>query len=472
MRQYIRYLSLQINGDTFIENQSRHNLRCVFTVSVYPHDAMSVADIRIYNLNQGSIIENGSSVVLTAGYEDDYDEIFTGTVINSLKERDSVNTVTRLTCRSTSISQRGSISGTYGQGALLVDVLRDLAQQYPIHLDIDESQFDDNPSFPSGYAINGDIPKELDSLADRFGFTWVVDRGSLIITRDGKERSLQPIDVNQDTGMVGFPEINRGPQGLGVYVVTRIKSAIRANSKINVQSDYATYNTGNLSVSEVSGDTSANGEYNVLSLRYEGDTHGDEWNLHIDAIRPNTGQVQSAVGIDQIDGSELGGALVWGNRVSQEFRNKVREIGGRLRINPNWLMAVMAFETNYSFSPSIPNAAGSGAIGLIQFMPGTARGLGTSTQQLAGMTAVQQLDYVERFYQPYANKIRSLYDAYVAVFYPAALDKPDDFVIFTRPSVGYTQNASLDLDRDGKITKRELGSVVVRAYNLGVPNSR
>lgn len=41
-------------------------------------------------------------------------------------------------------------------------------------------------------------------------------------------------------------------------------------------------------------------------------------------------------------------------------------------------MAAMAFESGETFSPSIKNAAGSGAVGLIQFMPSTAKALGTS----------------------------------------------------------------------------------------------
>ena len=46
--------------------------------------------------------------------------------------------------------------------------------------------------------------------------------------------------------------------------------------------------------------------------------------------------------------------------------------------NPDFLLACMAFESGMSFCSSIRNAA-SGATGLIQFMPSTARGLGTTT---------------------------------------------------------------------------------------------
>ena len=52
-------------------------------------------------------------------------------------------------------------------------------------------------------------------------------------------------------------------------------------------------------------------------------------------------------------------------------------MAGRLGISEADLMAVMSFETGGTFNPGIRNAAGSGATGLIQFMPSTAAGLGT-----------------------------------------------------------------------------------------------
>ena len=58
-------------------------------------------------------------------------------------------------------------------------------------------------------------------------------------------------------------------------------------------------------------------------------------------------------------------------------------------------MACMAWESGETFSPTIRNGAGSSMIGLIHFMPTTAKSLGTSTEALSKMTAVEQLDYVE-----------------------------------------------------------------------------
>lgn len=53
--------------------------------------------------------------------------------------------------------------------------------------------------------------------------------------------------------------------------------------------------------------------------------------------------------------------------------------------------------TGERFRANTVNRA-SGATGLIQFMPSTAKQLGTTTDKLAAMTEVDQLDYVAKYF--------------------------------------------------------------------------
>jgi hypothetical protein len=154
------------------------------------------------------------------------------------------------------------------------------------------------------------------------------------------------------------------------------------------------------------------------------------------------------------------GGIVWGAKVSTQFRAKVVAIGQRLQVDPNYLMACMAFESAGTFSPSKRNAAGSGAVGLIQFMRDTAIGLRTDTHSLAAMSAEEQLDYVERYFWPYRGRLSTLEDVYMVILYPIAVGKPGSHVLFTRPSVAYDQNAGLDANEDGVVTKDEAAAHV------------
>ena len=162
--------------------------------------------------------------------------------------------------------------------------------------------------------------------------------------------------------------------------------------------------------------------------------------------------------------------IAWGKRVSEEFRRRMVDIAIDLDIPVDYLTACIAWESGRSFKPDIKNMAGSGATGLIQFMPSTARALGTTTQQLAEMTAEEQLFYVHKYFQPYRGRIKTLEDVYMAILWPIAIGKPDDYVLFdraTRPTT-YRQNAGLDYNKDGKITKWEATAKVRAAFAQGL----
>jgi len=149
--------------------------------------------------------------------------------------------------------------------------------------------------------------------------------------------------------------------------------------------------------------------------------------------------------------------LAWGAKVSPAFRDKIRAMSGRLGCDPSDMMTAEAWESGRTFSPSVKNMAGSGAIGLIQFMPATAIALGTTVAALALMSAEEQLDWVEKYFQPYKGKLATLADLYMAILWPAGVGKPMEFVLWdqaSRPTT-FRQNAGLDINHDGAITKAE-----------------
>lgn len=173
----------------------------------------------------------------------------------------------------------------------------------------------------------------------------------------------------------------------------------------------------------------------------------------------------------QPDASPAPAGIAWGAKVSQVFRDRVKWIADELGVSASDLMACMAWESGRSFSPSIKNMAGSGATGLIQFMPATAKRLGTTTTALAAMSAEDQLNYVYKYFAPYTGRLHGLSDLYMAILWPAAVGKPDDYPLFTG-GISYRQNAGLDANRDGKVTKAECAAKLyaIRAEGLRPEN--
>lgn len=168
--------------------------------------------------------------------------------------------------------------------------------------------------------------------------------------------------------------------------------------------------------------------------------------------------------------------LAWGQKVSKTFRDRVWWIADTLTaaqgaiFDANNLMACMAWESGETFSASVKNMAGSGATGLIQFMPATAKGLGTTTSRLAQMTAEDQLNFVYKYFVQTIKArgpVVSLEDVYMAILLPSAVGKPNSHPLFTG-SVAYRQNSGLDIDKDGKVTKFEAAAKVREKLEKGL----
>lgn len=134
---------------------------------------------------------------------------------------------------------------------------------------------------------------------------------------------------------------------------------------------------------------------------------------------------------------------------------RLEEIAICFDLKPEWLLKVFLREANLN-TKAINKL--TKAVGIIQFMPKTARYLGTSTTELYNMSFIEQLDYVEKYLEKMGKgkKIRSYEDLYLLIFYPKALSKSDNFVIGRYNSTFFRQNKYMDINRDKKITVRDV----------------
>lgn len=144
---------------------------------------------------------------------------------------------------------------------------------------------------------------------------------------------------------------------------------------------------------------------------------------------------------------------------------KVKDVAHNLRIDPNWLMLIMNFESGGTFSPSVLNPTG-GATGLIQFMPATAKDLGTSTSELARMSFSEQMNWVEKYYKRTGviSRVTDATDLYLATFFPRAVGKPRNYVLQTdtlSAELIARQNPAFDPNKTGKITVGQIEDFMI-----------
>ena len=150
---------------------------------------------------------------------------------------------------------------------------------------------------------------------------------------------------------------------------------------------------------------------------------------------------------------------------TDKFESKVRKVSRKLGIPPEWLMSVMYSESK--FDASARNSKGSGATGLIQWMPATAKDFDITVEKLRNLNHIEQLDFVYK----YMNRVRkkygsfdSLTEVYLAILYPKAIGEDYCYTLYASPSRSYKMNTILDENKDSRVTVKDIDDRMRRLY--------
>lgn len=153
------------------------------------------------------------------------------------------------------------------------------------------------------------------------------------------------------------------------------------------------------------------------------------------------------------------------NYVTLEFLKRVVEIADELEIDPDDLMAVMAFESWITPDAGRPNTA----YGLVQFteisIQEINRNNGTeyTKADVIEMDIMEQLELAYLLYRPFTGRMHGLGDVYLGIFAPVALswDERNDDTILYSEGRNYEQNRGLDRDNKGYITIADAYAAVI-----------
>jgi hypothetical protein len=143
------------------------------------------------------------------------------------------------------------------------------------------------------------------------------------------------------------------------------------------------------------------------------------------------------------------------------FTEAVNTVAANLGIDPNILTILMHFESGLSASRKNPN---SSATGLIQFLSSTAQGLGTTTAALGAMTRVNQMSYVQKYFQQQFQQYgqqTDFVDLYLLINYPAGVTVTNPCTPLPYTPTALANNSIL-ANSSGWITK---ASILTCFYN-------
>lgn len=144
--------------------------------------------------------------------------------------------------------------------------------------------------------------------------------------------------------------------------------------------------------------------------------------------------------------------------------------------DPNALMVVFVLETFAKKTGKIDHLIKNSLNyrGLLQFSPANLRAMGYTVEtfeKLANYEQVEQVVY--KYLKPYSGRMRCLADIYLAVLFPVAIGKPDNFVLqhgkLTAEKVARA-NPLYDIDKDGDIevgeVKRRLAEYIPAGFTI------
>lgn len=288
----MRKFRIEINGKAFIKelpdtDGSGRTFRVVFHTETRYTYALSLLDLRIYNLSSDTLLEattlkKDSQITLYAGYDDNFLPIFTGNICAVLNEREGTELVTHILAKSSYAERRKNVSISLGMKTAPTAAIKAVVAQSGRKIKIDESQFKDIKT-TSKFICNGDWTEALNKLGSMYDFNWN-DNGEYInIDRPQYARSGAPIEVNMCTGLISYPQASSDNADIFAEFSVRLNPSLELGNKINLRSKYATFNTSNMYFKSPENTSGLNGQYKVVEIAHDGDSWGDKWQTKVKA---------------------------------------------------------------------------------------------------------------------------------------------------------------------------------------------
>jgi len=256
------------------------------------------SEIAIYNLNtptQMQLVDEGATVVLEAGYQNgDFGEIFSGTIFQSLFEREGV-TDTKLTLRC--LDGARLLTDNFCSGEMAAH----LSQQthFQVAMNAAQHTIDYDPSginklrtmkYPRAgviHATPGEILREIMKYKDTQSQE---GNNVFFFTKKGKVL-FGELTADPDPNFIVVSPGSGGLVGTPVQTMYGANFVCLLNPKIElvipmkmVRLDMSLVKEQKASIGELTGILDETQEYAVMGVRHVGDTRGDSWYTYVTGV--------------------------------------------------------------------------------------------------------------------------------------------------------------------------------------------
>jgi hypothetical protein len=317
-QQWLRACSLVVGDDTdaieLAGDPANPILRIKFTVHYYTKESPASLHARVYNLSPQTIqsiigftqknppkstgvaFATSGIVVLKAGYIENFDQIFKGYVyqLRVGKESNVDSYLDIFAADGDEAHNWATMNTTLAAGYTAKDVYQSCGEsmkKWQVATGPAPNGLDASSGSPRGRVCFGMTRDVLRDLGESHNFTWNILNQQLEAHPKFTARPGDAIIINRFTGMIGIPE----QTDQGISVVTLLNPAIRWGTLVQINdTDIARLVINNpnanyaIPLSPAFKDQGAivppinsDGNYVVVHARYEGDTRGNPWYVHM-----------------------------------------------------------------------------------------------------------------------------------------------------------------------------------------------
>ena len=266
-------------------------LRCTFNIVRSWTNNSEVSHISIYNLSpetENKIISKGKTVYVEAGYASKYcyGRIYTGTIIQCLRGRETTDFVLTLVTGDATMFNIQSILGlTVNSNNNMRRAIEETVTRSGNITGVNYgmavgklSDRSDEIKLPRGKVLFGRSSKILEQIASSIKSTVYIENGIVnLVSLEEVERD-EVFDVSPSSGLIGAPT----QTSQGVSITSLLNPQFKLNSLFKLDNRYVhtmEYQLGNTFIP-----LSTQGLYRVIKLTYTGDTRGKEWFVGVEAI--------------------------------------------------------------------------------------------------------------------------------------------------------------------------------------------
>lgn len=276
-RQYLRACSLVVGGNG--DGLELGSLRVTFQVRHADSETPNSADIRVYNLSKATMIriQEFSSVVLQAGYENGIGLIFGGNIRQARRGRSGTETYLDILASDGDRAYNYAVvNATLAAGAKAADQVKMATDAMAEHgTSVGYVPDLGGAALPRGKAMYGMSRKYLRDAAATTDTSWSVQNGSVQMVPVQGYLPGEAVSLTALTGLIGQPEQTNE----GIKVRALINPRFRVGGRIKLDNEsIQKYRTDlKYSAANLAPRLDEDGLYRILAIDWTGDTHGQDW---------------------------------------------------------------------------------------------------------------------------------------------------------------------------------------------------